>query len=277
MTEDVLGLTAAEIQASFRRLAPERHSILRRESRDAVYDNGNWMAPGGLLLAELMSDQLAVKSGQRVLDLGCGRGQSSIFLASRHGAEVVSVDLWISAAERKLGADEAGVGSRITPLQGDIGRGLPAGFGRFDAIFCLQSFHCFGARSSTLRYLKSLLQPGGCICFSQGCFGQEPGELPPLFRETDGWDVGYGNYHSPAWWQDHIASSGAFDVEVAQEVLDGDILWEDDVLYRGDRAGWSEEFLTRSKWLIRQIAHGQTMAPSLTHCLVSAKRRERKA
>jgi hypothetical protein len=59
-------------------------------------------------------------------------------------------------------------------------------------------------------------------------------------------------------------------VELAQEVPDGDIFWEDDVIYRGDRAQWSHAFLTRSAWLIRHIAHGQKNAPTLTHCLVSA-------
>lgn len=274
MTQGLLGSTAAEIQGAFRRLTPERHPILRRKSRDEIYDNGDWMAPGGLLLANLMAEQLSLKSGERVLDLGCGRGQSSIFLASQYGANVVSLDLWTTAEERKLSTIEAGVGSCVTLLQGDIGRGLPADFEKFDAIFCLQSFHCFGAKASMLRYLASLLKAGGRICFAQGCFKQEPREWPALFLETDGWNVQYGNYHCADWWREHIASSGVFDVELAQEVLDGDILWEDDVLYRGDRAGWSEDFLSRSAWLIRQIAHGQTKAPSLTHCVVYARRKE---
>ena len=276
MTQTVLGLTAKEIQASFRRLTPERHPILNGLTPDEIYDGGSWMAPGGLLLANLMAEQLCLKAGERVLDLGCGRGQSSVFLAAEYGAQVVSVDLWVGPAERRRRAVEASVGSQITPLQGDIGRGLPAEFENFDAIFCMQSFHCFGTKVAVLRYLTSLLKPGGRICFAQGCFQQEPDGWPAVFTETDGWHVEYGNYHSPDWWRDHVESSGTLEVGVCKEVLDGDILWEDDVLYRGNRAQWNEDFFRRSAWLIRQIAHGQTMAPLLTHCILCAAKHTRK-
>lgn len=257
-------MTAAEIQRDFRR---------HRRSGDEVHGNGDWMAPGGLALAQLMAEQLALKRGQRILDLGCGRGQSSVFLARRYGVQVVSVDLWISAGERNRRAVEAGVGSHVVSLQGDIRRGLPQQFGSFDAIFCLQAFHCFGTNRATLRYLASLLKPAGMLCFAQGCFRQEPEELPPVFKDTGGWDVDYGSYHSAGWWRDHLADCGLFEVLTAGEVEEGQVLWEDDVLRRGDRTGWSDAFVLNAQWLIRHIAHGQTLEPTLTHCIVCAKRK----
>lgn len=259
-----LHLTAAEIQKDFRRRGP---------LGDGILENGEWMAPGGLVLAQLMAEQLAPKCGERVLDLGSGKGQSSIFLATQYGVHVVSVDLWVSAGERNWRAREAGVDSRIVALQGDVGRGIPQEFGDFDAIFCLQAFHCFGTSRGTLRYLASLLKPDGRLCFAQGCFREEPAELPPLFQDTGGWKADYNHYHSPGWWHDHLAASGVFDVMTAEEIEEGEVLWEDDVLRRGDRAGWNNEFLSNSQWLIRQIAHGQTGSPTLTHCIVSAKRK----
>ena len=98
-------------------------------------------------------------------------------------------------------------------------------------------------------------------------------ELPPLFQDTGGWNADYNHYHSPGWWRDHVAGSGLFDVMTAEEIEEGQVFWEDDVLRRGDRTGWSDEFLSNSQWLIRQIAHGQTSSPTLTHCIVSAKRK----
>lgn len=267
-------MTAAEIQRDFRRLTPEHDHGLRGQSADEIHGNGEWMAPGGPFLARLMAGQLAPKCGERILDLGCGRGQSSVFLASRFGVQVVSVDLWIPAEERNARASVAGVDSRVVSLQGDIRRGLPEGFDNFDAIFCLQAFHCFGTAQAMLRYLHSLLEPGGRLCFAQGCFRQDVYDMPALFRETGGWKADYGSYHSPLWWRDHIAASGLFEVRVAEEIGTGQILWEDDVLYRGDRAGWSESFLSGSDWLIRQIAYGKTNSPTLTHCIVCAERKE---
>lgn len=135
-------LTEALVRASCQNLDLTRHPSVAGLSRDTLYDHGRWMAPGGLLLANVLAQELPLKAGDRVLDLGCGRGQSSIFLASRFGAQVVSLDLWIDAAERRRRADSAGVADQITHLQGDIARGVPIEPGSLDAIVSLQAFHC---------------------------------------------------------------------------------------------------------------------------------------
>jgi SAM-dependent methyltransferase len=230
------------------------------------------MAPGGLLLAELLADALQLQPGDRLLDLGCGRGQSTVYFATRCGVDVISLDLWIPASERLEVATVAGVADRVIALQGDIGRGIPVDAGSLDAIVCLQAFHCFGTARWLMRYLTSLLKPGGRLAIAQGCFRQEVEVLPPLFRATDGWNVEYAKYHSAGWWQRHFEANGPLTVRVATEIPDGDILWEDDVLYRGDCAGWSPQFLEHSGWLIRQIIHGRTAEPSLTHCLVMGEK-----
>ncbi len=43
------------------------------------------MAPGGLYLAACMTRFMNLKTGDIVLDIGCGRGDSAIFLAERFG------------------------------------------------------------------------------------------------------------------------------------------------------------------------------------------------
>lgn len=266
-------LTRDQIVSGCRRLDAGRHPLLRRFSRDEIYDDGDGMAPGGMLLATKLADALSLQPGDRVLDLGCGRGQSSILLASRYQAQVTAVDLWIGTDERQQRAMAAGVNTRITALQGDVQRGLPIEREELDAIFCLQSFHCFGTRPWVLRYLASLLKPGGRLGIAQGCFREEVEVLPSHFQDTGGWHAEYEKYHSPDWWHRHFASSGCLNVALAEEVIDGDVLWEDDVLYRGDRAGWSASYLTHSAWLIRQVLQGRRAAPSLTHCMVVATKK----
>lgn len=265
-------LTEAWVRASCRTLEAAGHPLFAHRTRRDIYDDGRWMAPGGLLLAEVLADALQLKPGERLLDLGCGRGQSTVFFATRCGVDVVSLDLWIPASERMQAAGAAGVADRVTALQGDIARGVPLEAGSLDAIVCLQAFHCFGTARWLVRYLTSLLKPGGRLAIAQGCFRQEVKEFPPLFHATDGWNAEYAKYHSPGWWRRHLESSGPLTVSVAMEIPDGDVLWEDDVLYRGDRAGWNSQFLEHAGWLIRQIVHGRTAAPSLTHCLVMGEK-----
>lgn len=266
-------LTEGTLRSALGELDEARHPLLRRLSRDEIHDGGHWMAPGGLLLADMLAEALSLEAGEHVLDLGCGRGQSSVFLASQHRVQVTSLDLWISAEERRQRAAHAGVQERITPLQGDIRRGVPVAAGSLDAIFCLQSFHCFGTRPWVVRYLASLLKPGGRIGIAQGCFREEVAVFPPLFAHTDGWNAEYDRYHSPGWWRDHLASEESLQVTRAEEVQDGDLLWDEDILQRCARHGWSAEYLEQSAWLIRHVLHGKQASPSLTHCLVVASKR----
>ena len=266
-------LTRERIQSSCRSLDPRRHPILRQLSRDDIYDHGRGMAPGGLLLADALANELSLRPGDTVLDLGCGRGQSSVALASRFGVNVVSVDLWIGTDERMQKASEAGVEDAIIALQGDVRKGLPIERESVDAIFSMQAFHTFGTQPWVLRYLTSLLKPAGRIGIAQGCFRTEPENLPPLFANTDGWNAEYDKYHSPNWWARHFAACEGLDIESAYEILDGDVLWEDDVLYGCERAGWDADYIARSEWLIRHVLHSRTASPSLTHGMVVATKR----
>src|SRR6266850_7577136 len=53
-----------------------------------------------LWLTEWLTEALELRPGMRVLDLGCGRGASSIFLRREFRVQVWAVDLWNSASER---------------------------------------------------------------------------------------------------------------------------------------------------------------------------------
>jgi cyclopropane fatty-acyl-phospholipid synthase-like methyltransferase len=261
---------STSVRSRFRRLTSERHPLLATMSRDEMYDRGRMMAPGGMLLARMMARHLAVAPGARILDIGCGRGQTSVMLASTFGADVVSVDLWVSTDERQRMARDAGVSDRILALQGDITRGLACGRAAFDAIFVMQAFHSFGARRGVLEYLSRLLKPGGRIVIGQTCFRSEPDAIPDMLRDDDGWSTEYGRYHSPDWWRALFQQGGHFAVDSCAELPDGDIFWEDHAIYCGDRAGWSEDFMARHGWIIRHIDRSISDGPHLTHFILSA-------
>ena len=50
----------------------------------------NMMGPNAMKILEEMTAGLALKKGMRVLDLGCGKGLTSIFLAKEYGVQVCS-------------------------------------------------------------------------------------------------------------------------------------------------------------------------------------------
>jgi cyclopropane fatty-acyl-phospholipid synthase-like methyltransferase len=71
-----------------------------------------------------------------VLDLGCGKALSSVFLAKEYGVQVWATDLWISATENRERIEQAGLADRVFPIHADA-RALPYAELFFDALVCV--------------------------------------------------------------------------------------------------------------------------------------------
>src|SRR5689334_24409659 len=101
--------------------------------------NPDWILAGVsgganvLWLAEWLTSAMDLRPGMRVLDLGCGRASSSIFLRREFGVQVWAVDLWISAAENIQRIRDAGLDDGVFPLHADA-HSLPFAPDFFDAI-----------------------------------------------------------------------------------------------------------------------------------------------
>ena len=57
-------------------------------------DGTYFMGPSVIRLLE--EANLPLKKGMRILDLGCGKGLSSLYLAKEYDVTVFAADLWIS-------------------------------------------------------------------------------------------------------------------------------------------------------------------------------------
>ena len=75
-------------------------------------------------LSEWLTEALGLRPGMRVLDLGCGRVLSSIFLHREFGVQIWATDLWFSAAENLERIRDAGVEDGVFPIHADA-RSLP--------------------------------------------------------------------------------------------------------------------------------------------------------
>ena len=98
----------------------------------------------------------------RVLDLGCGRALSSIFLRREFGVQVWATDLWFSASENLRRIRDAGVDDGVFPIHADA-RSLPFAAEFFDAIVCIDSFIYYGTDDLYLNNLARFVKPGGPI------------------------------------------------------------------------------------------------------------------
>src|SRR5437899_11198870 len=116
-----------------------------------------------LWLAEWLTDALDLRPGMRVLDLGCGRGASSIFLRREFDVQVWAADLWNGVSERFQRVQDAGVEDGVFPIHADA-RSLPFAAEFFDAVICIDAFpYCGGTDDLYLHYLARFVKPGGQV------------------------------------------------------------------------------------------------------------------
>jgi cyclopropane fatty-acyl-phospholipid synthase-like methyltransferase len=131
-----------------------------------------------LWLTEWLASALDLKPRMRVLDLGCGRASSSIFLHHEFGVQVWAVDLWNNCSENLERIQDAGVEDCVFPLQVDA-RALSFATEFFDAIVSIDSFPYYGTDDLYLSQLAQFVKPGGVIGIAGSGLMQEIEEAVP--------------------------------------------------------------------------------------------------
>jgi cyclopropane fatty-acyl-phospholipid synthase-like methyltransferase len=210
-------LTNAELTA---RLARARFPRSSRYDGRWILDN--MMGPHVLWLAEHLSEALALEPGMRVLDLGCGKAISSIFLAKEFGVHVVAADLWIQPSENARRIEAAGIADRVVPVHAEA-HALPFAHESFDAIVSLDAYHYFGTDDLYLGTIAKFLRPGGRFGIVVPGLAREIDEVPEHLRPWWEWD--FCAFHTPGWWRAHWAKTGLVAVETADWMADGHALW----------------------------------------------------
>lgn len=71
------------------------------------------MGPNALWLTEWLCESMVFTPGMRVLDMGCDRAMSPIFLAKEFGVQVWANDPWVSASDNWQRIREAGVDDEL--------------------------------------------------------------------------------------------------------------------------------------------------------------------
>lgn len=179
-----------------------------------------------LWLTEWLAPALNLQPGMRVLDLGCGRAASSIFLHREFGVQVWATDLWFSAAENLQRIRDAGAADDVFPIHADA-RALPFAAGFFDAIVSIDSFFYYGTDDLYLNYIARFVKPGGVIGIAgAGTLREIEDPMPAHLR--DWWTTDQlWCLHSADWWRWHWGRTGILDIEKADVFPEGWRLWLD--------------------------------------------------
>lgn len=178
-----------------------------------------------LWLTEWLAGAMDLRSDMRVLDLGCGRAASSIFLRREFGVQVWAIDLWFSASENLQRIRDAGVDDGVFPLHADA-RSLPFADEFFDAIVCIDAFSYFGTDDLYLNYLARFVKPEGAVGIAgAGLMREIDGRPPEHLRAW--WTQDLWCLHSVDWWRRHWERTGIISVEQADTMPEGWQLWLD--------------------------------------------------
>lgn len=223
-----MDLTEAELHA---RLDTDVFPLSSKYDPRWVLDNE--MGPNALWLTEWLCDGMDLEPKMHVLDLGCGRALSSIFLAREFGVHVWAVDLWIRAEDNMERIRAAGLEDQITPIQADAHR-LPFTEPFFDAILSVGSYHYYGTCDLYLRFLLSFLRPCGLagivvpgLMRDFDVDEEGAAHVPEYLTETTPsggrfWDpTQCFSFHTVDWWRRHWMQTGLVDVEVADTLERG--------------------------------------------------------
>jgi SAM-dependent methyltransferase len=185
-------------------------------------------ASGGahsLWLTEWLASAMDLRAGMRVLDLGCGRASSSIFLRREFGVQVWATDLWFSAAENRRRIEDAGVEKDVFAIHADA-RSLPFADEFFDAIVSIDSFMYYGTDDLYLGNVARFVKPGGPVGIAlSGLMRELEGSVPEHLR--DFWTPDAWCLHSSAWWRRHWERTGIVEIDVADTMPDGWQRWLD--------------------------------------------------
>jgi len=196
----------------------------RTEKYDRAWVEENWMGPNPLQLLEELCGNLKLLPGMKVLDMGCGKGLTSVFLAKEFGVTVFANDLWIDATENLSRFEAAGVCDRVFPVHAEA-HALPYANDFFDAAISVDSYHYYGADEWYFPCIYSkLVKPGGQFGIAlPGLVREFKNGYPEIMKSF--WEGELFTFHSAEWWRHLWEKTGIADITSCYNIPDPKAIW----------------------------------------------------
>ncbi len=123
-----------------------------------------------------------VARAREIVDVGCGIGGSSFYLAERYHARVTGMTLspWQAGRARERAATQ-GLGERVRFLVCDATQ-PPLGDAHFDLVWSCESAEHMADKDNLMRVFHRLLAPGGVMVMATWCRREPPPELGAMER-----------------------------------------------------------------------------------------------
>jgi cyclopropane fatty-acyl-phospholipid synthase-like methyltransferase len=215
----------------------------RTEEYDRDWVTKNWMGPNPLWLLEELCEHIELRPGMKVLDMGCGKGITSVFLAKEFGVTVFANDLWISASDNLTRFEEAGVADQVFPIHAEA-HTLPYAEGFFDVAISIDSYQYFGAAEMYFPCTYSkLVKPGGQFgIVVPGLTKEFATGYPETLKEY--WEGEMFSFHSKDWWRHLWEKTGIVEIIECYEMAEPKAIWRPWAVWSKKNLGFNDvEFL----------------------------------
>lgn len=192
---------------------------------EAVWGEG-YLSPGGPDEIKRIVDGVDF-AGKRVLDLGCGTGGISLFLAETYSpAKVVGLDVDRSLTDRaEAAAKERGLAAQTSFVFAEPGP-LPFADGAFDIVFSKDAMIHIADKEPLMAEVFRVLRPGGLIAACDWMSGTDGPHSDDLKYYVELEDLGFG-----------MASAGRYERALAAAGFQDIVMT--------DRNAWYKEMVTK--------------------------------
>ena len=146
---------------------------------------GDSYHPGGRTLTRRLLDRLALRPGERLLDVASGTGTTAVLAAAEYDAVVDGVDL--SEANLTRAAEAAlarGVEDRVGFHRGDA-EALPLADAGWDVVVCECALCTFPDKATAVAEMARVLRPGGRLGITDVTAQRD--RLPPALTTVAAW------------------------------------------------------------------------------------------
>lgn len=169
-----------------------------------------------------------LRSGQRVLDLGCGDGRHALAVHVHDGVDVLGIDLSLAdllVARRKQEEFRRDGNDALFALSNASALALPLANDSLDAVICSEVLEHIDDYRAVLQEIQRVLRPNGLLCISvprawpericwwlSSAYHQVPGGHLRIFNrrrlQAEVTGLGFACYyrhgahalHAPYWW-----------------------------------------------------------------------------
>lgn len=185
------------------------------------------MGPNAIMILEEMMKKLELYPQMKILDLGCGKGLTSMLLADETKATIFAMDLWISATENYERFKSFDLDKYIIPIHANANK-MPFADNYFDAIISVDSYHYYGRDEKFMdTNIAPLVKKDGIIAVA----------IPGLIKEYDGeypkemlisWNAdNLETMHSVDWWKNILLKSSTTELISIGELNCHEASWND--------------------------------------------------